>query len=260
MELMEVKEKVIQSSFPNLLQLEQISEIAKQNNKIPKILHFCFLNYENMGEEHLNYLKTWFELLDNDWFFVNWTPSITPIETQFEQYCIDTNKFAFYADFIRCHKVYQYGGVYFDCDVKLLRGFNELLSYNYIFDTEFEKNYMECAAFMSKKGNNFLKIICDEYDNLGYTDYEKNPSSFVAGKFWLNTLNNNGVSVGVRSSNNLANYKEKTDKNTPNQLYCLDSTFLSCPPVKSRWTNLQQTPHEYTISQHMFMNTWLDKN
>lgn len=256
MELSEVRQKVHNASQANINLLEQISENSQRDNKIPKIVHFCFLDYENMSNKHLEYLKTWFEILDNEWVFVNWTPLLTPANSVYEQYVLEHNYFAHYSDYIRCHKVYQYGGVYFDCDVRLYRQFNELLDYNYVFDTEYERNFMECAAFMAKKENKFLKIASDAYDELNENDIGDDITKFLVGPFWMNALNRNGVSVGINSSSNLLDYKTKVNSGYDYQMYCLDSSFLSCPLRKSKWTKIQQEKHQETICSHMFEGTW----
>jgi hypothetical protein len=256
MELSEVLERVVQASAVDTDALQQISDAAASENKIPKIVHFCFLDYQNMPDLQLGCLKTWFETMGPDWTFVNWTPAISPVEHEFERYAVDNNKFAFYADYMRCHKVLQYGGFYMDCDVTLYRDPADVLDFDYVFDREFERNFMECAAFMSKRGNRFLEIICGAYDAQPYSAYEENPHKFLCGPFWLGALNRAGVSVALSTTNDLGEYKDFVNNGRPSTLCCLDSMFLCCAQRGTTWRADQPVPNENAICSHGFAGSW----
>jgi len=256
MELQEVKNKVIEASSANIQMLQEISAQSEIDNKIPKIVHFCYLDYENIDETHLNYIKSWFETLDNTWTFVNWTPSISQPVCPFENYVLDNNKFAFYADYIRCAKVHDYGGVYFDCDVLLYKDMTPYLEYNYIFDTEFEKPYMDCGAFLAKKGNKYLKIIKESYESESYESYENDTHAFLAPVYWRTALSKKGISVVVNHNNNMTDYKQRTDMENERILPLMNGTILSCPCRTSMWSYILQEPTEETICSHRFEGTW----
>ena len=250
-----VYNKIIDASSIDISLIEEMSKLAFLNNKIPKIIHFCFLDYRNITEKHLKYLKTWFDVLDDSYMFVNWTPELIGPVCEIEEYFLENNKFAFYADYIRCARVYQYGGIYLDCDVNVWKPFDELLGFDYVFDCELDAPYMECAAFMSKKNNRFLEIIKNEYEKKKASDYIKDPKSFLAPTFWCDALNNNGVTV-YSHIKTLQEYSEKLSKKSKIAFFTLDTSYLSCPCKRSIWTGINQIPTEKTFCSHMFEGTW----
>lgn len=256
MEIKEVFDKVISYSSTDISRLKEISDNAFRNNMIPKIVHFCFLDYRNMTERHLKYLKTWFEVLDDSWTFVNWTPELSEPVCEFERYTLDNNKFAFYADYIRCARVYEYGGVYFDCDVRVIQPIDELLDMDYVIDMEYERSFLEPASFMMKKNNMFLGIIKESYEKEKYDAYSLSPRDFLCPEYWMNVLAKNGITTITKSAFNMEDYRSLVGQKKKNLLYTLDGTFLSCPCRTSIWTVKKQEPSEHTYTSHNFEGTW----
>ena len=50
--------------------------------------------------------------------------------------CYEQKKYAFLSDYVRLLVVYQYGGLYFDTDVEVLRSFDDLLDSSAFFGFE----------------------------------------------------------------------------------------------------------------------------
>lgn len=257
MDLINVKNKVIEiSENTDLSNLLYESELAFSENRIPRIIHFCFLDYENMSDAHLSYLSTWFTILNDNWIFVNWTPIISPVVCEFESYVLQENKFAFYSDYMRVKKVWEYGGFYMDCDVIMYKNFEPLLDLNYVVGTEFEKPFVEPAIFGAKKHNYFIKMIKDKYEISTQKEYEKCCTNFLAPLFWRNTLGLNGVTMDPNTFDNIENYRNKVNVENLRIMYMLNSSFLCCPPIKSTWTGIQSEPNENTFTSHMYASTW----
>lgn len=53
--------------------------------------------------------------------------------TEWTKQAFAEKKFAFVADYIRFYALYNYGGVYLDSDVEVLKSFNDLLQYDSFF-------------------------------------------------------------------------------------------------------------------------------
>lgn len=256
MENSEVFERLLQASGQDLSLLESVSQEAERKNRIPKIINFCFLDYRNMTDRHLKYLKTWFEVLDDSWTFVNWTPELIKPVCEVEEYFIENNKFSFYADYVRCARVYRYGGVYLDCDVNVWKPFDPLLDLDYVFDNELDSPYMDCAVFMAKPGNRFLGIAKDAYETKKPFDYVNNPLSFLVTNFWVKALKDKGVTVYPQYIETIDEYSEALSSKNENSLFILDGTYLSCPCRYCSRMGMEVTPTEKTFCSHMFENTW----
>ena len=47
------------ASNPNFMLLDHEVKRAREANEIPKIIHFCFINYKNLPNEYYVLLNTW---------------------------------------------------------------------------------------------------------------------------------------------------------------------------------------------------------
>jgi mannosyltransferase OCH1-like enzyme len=76
----------------------------------------------------------------------------------------DNKKYAFAADYIRLYAVYNYGGIYMDMDIEVIKSFNELLDQPYMLGYERPScNGIEAGCFGAEKGNSFVKACLDSY-------------------------------------------------------------------------------------------------
>lgn len=94
---------------------------------IPKIIHYVWINNNPYPEKVKWCLNTWKEFLP-DYELVKWDYSkIKDIDNPFHLEAIKVGKYAFAADYIRLYALYNYGGIYLDTDVQVLKNFDDLL-------------------------------------------------------------------------------------------------------------------------------------
>lgn len=94
---------------------------------IPKIIHYCWFGRGKMPELAEKCIASWkkylpeyeFKLWNEDTFDINSVPYVK------EAY--ESRKFAFVTDYIRLWALYNYGGVYMDTDVEILKPLDEFL-------------------------------------------------------------------------------------------------------------------------------------
>lgn len=107
---------------------------------IPKIIHYCWLSGEPFPQDIEKYINSWrkqfpdfeFKLWDKSAFNINSVPFV-------EQAC-SIPKWAFAADYIRLYALYNYGGIYLDVDVEVLKSFDEFLDYDFFTSMEYHYN------------------------------------------------------------------------------------------------------------------------
>ena len=80
----------------------------------------------------------------------------------------EAKKYAFVADYIRLYAVYNYGGIYLDSDVEVIRSFDELLSLPYFLGSEVIPSRPELAAFGAEKGTPWVKEAMEYYTNRAF--------------------------------------------------------------------------------------------
>lgn len=95
---------------------------------IPKIIHYCWYGHNKKGKLILHCIESWREHFP-DFDILEWNESNTDInENQYIRKAYDEKKWAFVSDYMRMKVLYEYGGIYFDTDVEVLKRFpDELL-------------------------------------------------------------------------------------------------------------------------------------
>lgn len=108
---------------------------------IPKIVHYCWFGGKNIPADLQNYIDGWHELLP-DFEFKCWNEASFDIESSipFVKEAYQVKKYAFVADYVRMWAMYQYGGLYMDTDVKLLKRLDDYMQ-RYRFFTAMEYHH-----------------------------------------------------------------------------------------------------------------------
>jgi len=136
---------------------------------IPKIIHYCWLSGEQIPDNLQRYMDTWKEKLF-DYEFILWNFDRFDINSSiWVKQTFEAKKYAFAADFIRLFAVYNYGGIYLDMDIEVIKSFNPLLHNKYMF--AYEDNYIkspEAGCFGAEKGFWFIGDCLNYLQNKEY--------------------------------------------------------------------------------------------
>jgi mannosyltransferase OCH1-like enzyme len=144
---------------------------------IPKVIHYCWLS-ENPNDpipekyrEKLEYCeKPWHEKLKG-YEFVLWNSDNFDIKSSiWVKQAFLAKKYAFAADYIRLYAIYNYGGVYMDTDVEVVKPFGDLLDRNIMLGYEDHEQRVECGCFGAEKGHPFIKKCLDFYHEREFKD------------------------------------------------------------------------------------------
>lgn len=147
---------------------------------IPKIIHYCwFSDPPNYPPDVIKCFDSWKKYLPDYeiklWNTKNFDLSICPYAMEAYQ----EHKFAFASDYVRLWVLYNFGGIYLDSDIEVLRNIDALLD-NKAF-TGFENEDAVAAwIFGSEKGNPIFKEFLDDYKGrrfiLGNGFYDMTPN------------------------------------------------------------------------------------
>lgn len=121
-------------------------------------------------------MQSWKEKLP-DYEFILWDMNRFDIHSVswVEQACA-VKKWAFAADYIRLYALYNYGGIYLDSDVEVLKSFDNLLDREYFFGCEHTPDHIEnqdsieAATMGTEKGFPFLKKVMEFYERHDFVD------------------------------------------------------------------------------------------
>ena len=139
-----------------------------------------------MPKDQEAYVEGWKKLLP-DYEFKLWNESNFDVNiVPFTQQVAEARKWGFIVDYVRAYVVYNYGGIYLDTDVELIKPLDDLLQNNVCFGG-FENeilgkyNIAPGLIFAGEKGSIVAKDIMDFYSNHnfikkdGTLDYTTSP-------------------------------------------------------------------------------------
>jgi mannosyltransferase OCH1-like enzyme len=132
---------------------------------VDKIIHYCWLGGKELPEKMKYCIESWKRLCP-DYEIKEWNESNYDIEkNDYIKCAYKDKKYAFVADYMRFDILYNYGGVYLDTDVELLRSLNSLINQNFMgMERAGELNpglVMGCNA-----KSPIIKEIMDYYESL----------------------------------------------------------------------------------------------
>ena len=139
---------------------------------IPKIIHYSWISGDPYPEKIQKCIDTWKEKLP-DYQFINWNRDTFDFDScRWLKEAYEEQNYAYCSDYLRIYAVYNYGGIWLDTDVEVLRSFNDLLDLPYFFGVEVFLGYkkytemnIEAAAFGAEKGNPLLSVVLKWYES-----------------------------------------------------------------------------------------------
>lgn len=132
---------------------------------IPKIIHYCWMSDDPFPENIRKCMDSWKEKLP-DYKFMLWNyDTFKRGKSSYVDSAFNSKKYAFCADYIRLYALYNYGGIYLDCDVEVLKPFDNLLERDILISKQRDVGGLEVAVFGAEKGNEFVKVCLDSYNN-----------------------------------------------------------------------------------------------
>lgn len=130
--------------------------------KIPKTIHYVWLGGKEKPKEIQRCMKTWKRL--SGYEFKEWNEKNIDIDSHpFLKKAIEQKQWAFASDYIRAWAIYNYGGVYFDTDVIVIRTIDDLLN-NRAFVGYETPEFPFTAVFGAERHHPFVKDLLDYYD------------------------------------------------------------------------------------------------
>ncbi len=134
---------------------------------IPKILHLCWLSGDEYPAEIKRYISTWKEKCPGYEIKVWSKDSFDILSVRWVKEAFEAKKYAFAADYIRFWALYNYGGIYLDSDVEILKSFDEFLCNKSFMCFEY-LNFPEAAVIGAEPKLKWVKRCLDFYDNKSF--------------------------------------------------------------------------------------------
>lgn len=110
---------------------------------IPKTIHYCWFGGKPLPRSARKCITSWKKYFP-DYQIKEWNESNYDVgKTAYTKEAYEAKKYAFVSDYARFDILYQYGGVYFDTDVEIIKSFDDIL---------INGPFMGCETNGGKKG------------------------------------------------------------------------------------------------------------
>ncbi|MGU9047069.1 glycosyltransferase family 32 protein [Clostridium perfringens] len=207
---------------------------------IPKIIHYCWFGRNPKTELIKKCIESWKKYLP-EYKIIEWNEDNYDIyKNQYIKDAYSCKKWAFVSDYVRFDVLNQYGGVYFDTDVELLKPIpEEYLQHNAF--TGFESSGLISPGLImaSECRSELLKELLGMYNSFEFLKNDK-PDLKTVNEFISELMLEKGFTLNDKYQciNNIAIY--------PSEYFCGFDLDVREPNITSR-----------TISIHHYAGTWI---
>lgn len=208
---------------------------------IPKVIHYCWFGQDPFSQDVEKCLASWKKQMP-DYEIIEWnTKNFDVNMCAYTRQAFEAGKYAFVSDYARLHILYNYGGIYLDSDVEVLRSLNSLLTYEAF--TGFESKYLLAPWILASiKKHPMIKHFLAYYDDRTFIKdnglYDMTPNTVPITEIC--------IEQGLLLNNTAQNIKGL-------QVYP-DHYFCPWNPYENRRCFTQDT---YTV--HHFAGGWLSE-
>lgn len=206
-------------------------------SNIPKIIHYCWFGGNEIPKIEAECIASWKKYLKG-YTFKLWNEQNFDVKSsKWTLAAYQDKKYAFVADYVRLAVLYEYGGIYLDTDIKLIKSFDRLLDQDAFMGFE-DGVCVSCGVIAVKSHNKFIKEILDVYNSDSFL-YEEHKQANV--KIITKFLCRYGL-------------KQNNEEQHIYGIHIYPKTYFNPMDYYGNW---DKTKHTYCI--HLYSGSWLSK-
>ena len=214
---------------------------------IPKIIHYCWVGNCPKPKSVLYCIESWRKFCP-DYRIIEWNESNYDFsKNKYMRQAYEAKKWGFVPDYARLDIVYQYGGIYLDTDVELVKNIDELLSHKAFMgfeDTGDGEFFVNCGhGFGAEPGNEIIEVMRDLYDSVSFRNNDGSYNLLPSPNYTTKALRKFGLT------------QENKDQLLENMI--IYASDVLCPK-NFRTGKMHKTNR--TVSIHHFTASWMDED
>lgn len=140
---------------------------------IEKKIHYCWFGKNPLPSLVKDCIKSW-EKYCPDYEIIEWNEDNFDVNQHpFSMMAYEHKAWAFVSDYARLKIIYEFGGVYLDTDVELLKSLNPLLEHEaYVGVEQGDFQINTGLGFGAKKNNTSVREMLEMYDDLEFKPHQ----------------------------------------------------------------------------------------
>lgn len=134
---------------------------------IPKVIHYCWFGNNPLTDLNKECLESWRKQC-HDYKIKLWNEANSPMEIPYLIKAASNKNWANMSNFVRLYAIYTEGGIYLDCDMKLIKPLDSFLKHKCFMGWQGYNIYKEGinnAIIGAEAANEFIGGLLDEYPN-----------------------------------------------------------------------------------------------
>lgn len=134
---------------------------------IEKIIHYCWFGGNPIDEKSRGCIESWKKFCP-EYKIIEWNEKNFDINSNlYVKQAYDAKKWAFITDYVRLYVLYNYGGIYMDTDVELLKNLDDYLD-NDAFSGFESEEIIPTGIMASEKHGEWVKYLLTYYDGRSF--------------------------------------------------------------------------------------------
>lgn len=139
---------------------------------IPKVIHYCWFGGNPLPKDAEKYIRTWRKFLP-DYEIVRWDETNFDVNSiPYTKEAYKAGKYAFVSDYARFWILYNYGGLYFDTDVEVIRPLDDIIHAGPFMGVEQQDDDLITVApglcLGAEKNNDLFAELIRYYSNASF--------------------------------------------------------------------------------------------
>lgn len=140
---------------------------------IPKKIHYCWFGENSLPDLAKKCIESWKKYCP-DYEIIEWNESNYDVRKNlYMEEAYEAEKWAFVSDYARLDIIYNYGGIYLDTDVELLKKLDDLLNYPVFLATEKIGLVATGLIFGAEPKNESILMMLNEYKDAHFKIEDK---------------------------------------------------------------------------------------
>ena len=206
---------------------------------IPKFIHYCWFGGNPLPEDAKKCLASWKKHCP-EYEIIEWNESNFDVNSNcYIKEAYEAKKYAFVTDYVRLFVMYEYGGIYMDTDVELVKNLDDFLK-NRAFSGFESSNSIPTGIMASEKHFKLFGDLLKYYENKHFLNDDGSYDT---------TTNTVTITQMCKKYGLVLNNKYQVIDGFalyPNDYFC---------PLENETGVLKKT--ENTVAIHWFAKTWV---
>ena len=168
---------------------ELIRSLLNTDGETPKVIHYCWFGGSEMNDIQKKCIESWKKFAP-EYEIKRWDETNYDIhKNKVVEYLYENGKYAFLSDYVRSDIMYQFGGVYFDTDVEMIKPLEDIAKNGPFFAYGGKHKIIRNGlGYMVPKGN-FIDKTCMEWIERQDLSHDFSVNKYITSVFELFKIN-----------------------------------------------------------------------